>query len=62
MQMPQTIHCPYCGETIYILVDTSIEHQRYIEDCHVCCQPITLTINADEDGEWQIGVQSEDDG
>ncbi len=35
-------HCPYCGETITGIVDLSIEAQRYIEDCEVCCQPIEI--------------------
>ncbi|HSC47655.1 MAG TPA: CPXCG motif-containing cysteine-rich protein, partial [Gammaproteobacteria bacterium] len=39
---PVEIQCPYCGETIEIVVDCSIENQRYIEDCQVCCRPIDL--------------------
>lgn len=42
--------CPYCGEEIEIVVDGSIEHQQYVEDCNVCCRPIVLTVTA-EDGE-----------
>jgi transposase-like protein len=34
--------CPYCGESIETTVDTSLSSQRYIEDCPVCCRPITL--------------------
>jgi hypothetical protein len=36
--------CPYCGESIEIVVDTSIQEQEYIEDCQVCCRPITLRV------------------
>jgi hypothetical protein len=36
------IICPYCGESIEIVVDTSVANQEYIEDCQVCCRPITL--------------------
>ena len=39
-QVEANIDCPYCGETLEILIDDSIESQRYIEDCQVCCQPI----------------------
>ncbi len=39
------ISCPYCGETIDILVDCSVKLQEYIEDCAVCCQPITLIVD-----------------
>ncbi|MDO6761401.1 CPXCG motif-containing cysteine-rich protein [Tamlana sp. 2_MG-2023] len=42
--------CPYCWETISVLVDTSIKSQIYIEDCEVCCNPfqISLKINNTE--------------
>ncbi len=33
-----------------MLVDTSAGSQSYIEDCQVCCQPMQITIAAD-DGE-----------
>ncbi|MBR9914845.1 MAG: CPXCG motif-containing cysteine-rich protein [Algicola sp.] len=36
--------CPYCWETISMLIDTSQSQQRYIEDCEVCCNPIQLHI------------------
>ena len=41
---------PYCGETIAILLDLSVDEQSYIEDCSVCCQPMTVSYRA-EDGE-----------
>jgi transcription elongation factor Elf1 len=37
--------CPYCWETISVLVDTSENEQTYIEDCEVCCNPMELTMN-----------------
>lgn len=36
--------CPYCWETISMLLDNSISNQIYIEDCEVCCNPIQLSI------------------
>jgi len=44
------IDCPFCGETISILVDCSAGSQQYTEDCQVCCSPILLTIEIDHDG------------
>ena len=44
------IGCPYCGESIDLVVDLSEPHQEYIEDCSVCCRPISLTIAVSEDG------------
>jgi Cysteine-rich CPXCG len=48
MLASEAIQCPYCGESIELLVDTSIDHQHYIEDCSVCCRPIELDVTADE--------------
>jgi hypothetical protein len=38
------IQCPYCGESIEIIIDESIAQQSYIEDCSVCCRPIELSV------------------
>jgi transcription elongation factor Elf1 len=43
------IQCPYCGEMIDIQIDASIDAQRYIEDCAVCCQPIELAVSVLDD-------------
>ena len=34
--------CPYCGESITILIDLSVDSQTYIEDCEVCCRPMEI--------------------
>jgi hypothetical protein len=44
------VSCPYCGETITIVLDLSVDSQTYIEDCSVCCQPMTISY-ATEEGE-----------
>ena len=38
------IVCPHCGEEFSLQVDTSQSEQTLVEDCTVCCRPITLTI------------------
>jgi hypothetical protein len=43
------VSCPYCGELITLFLDLSVETQTYIEDCSVCCQPMSVSYNA-EDG------------
>lgn len=35
--------CPYCWEEISMLMDPSIAKQTYIEDCEICCNPIEVT-------------------
>ena len=55
------VQCPYCGEPIELLVDDSAGSQRYIEDCHVGCRPIVVTVSVDNDGTVSVDVASEDD-
>lgn len=45
----ENISCPYCGETIELVIDCSIPEQEYIEDCEVCCRPINLSVSIRED-------------
>jgi cysteine-rich CPXCG protein len=52
----ESIQCPYCGETIDLVVDDSVDHQQYVEDCHVCCRPINIAVAVEEDG--TIAVQA----
>lgn len=44
----QFFNCPYCWETISMLIDISVEEQQYIEDCEVCCNPIQLNVSVFE--------------
>ena len=41
--------CPHCWESISMLLDTSFRHQKYIEDCEICCNPLELEVSF-EDG------------
>lgn len=38
------VECPHCGEVFAIEVDTARGSYTTIEDCAVCCRPMTLTI------------------
>ena len=53
--------CPYCGETIELLVDSSVEQQTYIEDCFVCCRPMTVDVQPGADGSPTVQVFAEND-
>ncbi|GGD65048.1 CPXCG motif-containing cysteine-rich protein [Lacimicrobium alkaliphilum] len=55
------IGCPYCGETIEVLIDPADLDQRYIEDCQVCCRPINFVISENMNGELQVSVYSDDE-
>ena len=56
-----SLGCPYCGETIAILVDDSLPEQSYVEDCQVCCRPIVLNVSVDSDGDVAVVAAAEND-
>ncbi len=57
----QDVECPYCGEVISLVLDPSAGPQHYIEDCHVCCRPITVHLDVDAEGDALVRVQSEEE-
>ncbi|MCU7929816.1 MAG: CPXCG motif-containing cysteine-rich protein [Candidatus Thiodiazotropha sp. (ex Codakia rugifera)] len=61
MLQTELINCPYCGESIEIVVDCSLPEQSYIEDCSVCCRPLTLEITNDDTQILKVVVKREDD-
>ncbi|MBL3591730.1 MAG: CPXCG motif-containing cysteine-rich protein [gamma proteobacterium endosymbiont of Lamellibrachia anaximandri] len=54
------IYCPYCGQMIEVQIDCSLDQQQYIEDCSVCCCPITLLVDIDGE-EISLNAQRDDD-
>ena len=51
--------CPYCGEQIDTIIDTSQGSQIMIEDCSVCCRPIELSIYYDENSQtYQLAAKT----
>ena len=55
----QTVRCPYCGEWLEVFIDPSVRRQEYIEDCQVCCRPITL--DGDDDTTAHVAARTEED-
>lgn len=43
------LECPYCGETFEIHVTSEDDGQTMIEDCHVCCRPISVHVHMEDD-------------
>lgn len=58
---PTHIQCPYCWETIEILVDCSVESQEYIEDCEVCCRPIQFGIEVNDEGFPKVAASGDNE-
>jgi transcription elongation factor Elf1 len=43
METEHFFTCPYCCQTISMILDLSIAEQSYVEDCEVCCNPIQIS-------------------
>lgn len=52
-------HCPHCGEMIELVVESLVDPQGepmdYIEDCQVCCRPMTVIVTTN-DGYPEVSV------
>lgn len=57
----KSISCPYCGESIELVIDTSIDQQQYIEDCQVCCRPISVNVSIIEPDQIVVNATAEND-
>ena len=55
----ESIQCPYCGESIDIVIDDSVDHQKYIEDCWVYCRPINIEVSVDQDSGINVNCWTE---
>ncbi|MAV31794.1 MAG: hypothetical protein CL926_09660 [Deltaproteobacteria bacterium] len=38
-----------------------METQDYIEDCQVCCRPISISVETDENGSINLAVRHENE-
>lgn len=57
----QIVSCPYCGESIEVLIDQQDAGDQYIEDCQVCCRPIIFDVTVDTSGNLSVTVRDEND-
>ncbi len=55
------IQCPYCGESLDVLIDDSSGSQSYYEDCSVCCAPILFSLTENEFGKIDVDVKRDDE-
>ena len=54
--------CPYCGERVQVSVDEGGgSHQRYVEDCPVCCRPWQVDLIQDVAGAWNATLRTSDE-
>ena len=54
------VACPYCGESQIIEPEPYDSAMEYVEDCHVCCQPIVFTVRYSRKGS-QVSARRENE-
>ncbi|MFQ5982434.1 MAG: CPXCG motif-containing cysteine-rich protein [Woeseiaceae bacterium] len=42
------ISCPFCAESMSIVIDLSAGGQSYVEDCQICCQPMQISFDVSD--------------
>jgi uncharacterized protein YbaR (Trm112 family) len=57
----ETITCPYCWESIEVALDLSVDEQRQVEDCSVCCRPIVIAYRAEDGALAQLDAVAENE-
>ena len=54
--------CDSCGEDVVTPIDlTAGDHQDFVEDCPVCCNPNVIHLDINPDGEVWIRAEAEQD-
>lgn len=53
------MYCPYCGESIEVLLNPEDVGLDYIEDCQVCCRPIEFSLRESAGGWLEAEVRSD---
>jgi hypothetical protein len=48
------ITCPWCFESVEILLESDSEAGEWVEDCPVCCHPIALEAVDNGDGSYRL--------
>ena len=58
MEIPESIQCPFCGQSFEIVVDTSVAFQRFTTDCEICCRPFEVVAECEPGEVLSLEVQS----
>jgi hypothetical protein len=62
MNDPVLLQCPYCGETVELVIDDGGGvRQEYVEDCPVCCRPWQVQAWIEDDGSWGANLRTSDE-
>jgi len=57
MEATEPVQCPFCGQRFDLLIDTSLETQRFTTDCEVCCRPFQVIVECEPGEVLSLEVQ-----
>ncbi|HHC72879.1 MAG TPA: CPXCG motif-containing cysteine-rich protein [Thiotrichales bacterium] len=57
----ERVFCPYCGEPFTLLLDVTDGEYESVEDCAVCCKPVTVRVWRTGEEEPSLEVLREDE-
>ncbi len=55
-----SVPCPYCGEIMELQIDCVDSDLEFMEDCPVCCKPVTITVTLTDSGIASVVGRPED--
>jgi transcription elongation factor Elf1 len=58
LDVEHSFDCPYCGEEITMVLDTSVPRQTYVEDCEVCCHPIEISFTVEDESLTEFNAKT----
>lgn len=61
MIVPITLDCPYCGESFETSADLSGGSADYVEDCAICCRPIEVHLEVEDEALIDVRVRTDRD-
>ncbi len=59
MEDTATVDCPFCGQSMELVLDTSIASQRFVTDCEVCCRPFEVSAECEPGEVVSVSVSGE---
>lgn len=60
MELEQEVQCPACWESNRITIDPLEGIQSFVEDCWVCCRPMTIRCVVEDDAVVSLDVDTAD--
>lgn len=53
----QLVTCPYCFESVEVFFEPDVRG-TLVQDCEVCCNPWTVHVSRDQDGDLEVFVEA----